>query len=157
MNAPSKSLTSHRKLVNYLLDPLQQLRLGMISVVTSLVFVTALGAFVYSKLMQFTDVVITLTQADVEIHALLSKYLGSVATTTLIGSLVFIVANMALTIYFSHKMVGQIVAFRRHIGHLMNGKFDAKTKLRHGDAFTEVAEDLNKLSDRLSDLIRKGN
>lgn len=157
MNTQSKSYAYQRKLVNYLLQPLQQLRLGIISVITSLVFVAALGTYIYSKLMQFTDVVITLTQADNEIHVLLEKYLGSVATTTLIGTIFFISINMILTIYFTHKMVGPIVAFRRHIGQLMNGKFETKTKLRHGDAFTEVADDLNKLSDRLNDMVRGKN
>ena len=155
MSADSESGKSKRRIVNLLLQPFQQLRLGMVTVLTSLVFVTALGAYVYSKLMQFTDVVVTLTQADDEIHLLLGKYLGAVAITSLIGTVVFILLNLILTIYLTHKMVGPVVAFRRHIKHLMDGKFDVKTNLRHGDAFIEVADDLNKLSDRLRDLLAR--
>ena len=50
-------------------------------------------------------------------------------------------------------MGGPTVAFRRHIQALRQGDFDSRVRLRRGDAFNEVADELNALSE---DLARKG-
>ena len=65
------------------------------------------------------------------------------------GGAVFVLLNLCASIYFTHKMVGPTVAFRRHIAALKEGRYDAKIKLRRGDAFNEVASALNELSDVL--------
>jgi methyl-accepting chemotaxis protein len=143
-----------RRLVNYLLQPAVQLRFGVVNVALSLLFVGGLGAYSYSRFVQFAEVVTTLTQANEEIATLLTEYLSGVATTAAASGLLFIVVSLVASVYLSHKLVGPTVAFRRHIGRLIDGDFAAKTSLRQGDAFREVAEDLNRLSERLQRLGR---
>jgi hypothetical protein len=63
--------------------------------------------------------------------------------------LLYIAINMLLAIVFTHKLIGPTVAFRRHIRMIAENKLQYRTILRKGDAFQEVAEDLNKLSDKL--------
>jgi len=148
--APARSKHQyHRSVLNLLLQPFVQLRIGFVTIGTALLFVLFLASFFYLKLMQFTDVIVTLTQADQEIHALLGNYLESIAWTAVGGAIVFVIVNLLLTIYLTHKMVGPTIAFRRHINALMEGNFSAKIRLRRGDAFEEVAEDLNRLSEWL--------
>ena len=144
-----------RRVVNLLLQPFVQLRVGLANVTISLIFVCLLGGYAYTKLVHFADVVVTLTQADKEIFQLLSGYLSNVAWTTVIGAVVFILVTLFLDVWLTHKMVGPTVAFRRHIKELMEGNFQAKTSLRRGDAFTEVADDLNLLSEKLQQYVRK--
>jgi methyl-accepting chemotaxis protein len=146
---------AQRKLINLMLQPLIQLRIGMVNVVLSFLFVLALGAYIYQKLIQFADVVTTLTEADSEVTSLLGNYLASVGWTALGLAAVFFTISLAASIYMTHKLVGPTVAFRRHIRGLMDGNFTVKTKLRTGDAFLEVADDLNRLSDRLMEMLKR--
>src|SRR5690606_10677603 len=96
------------------------------------------------------DVVATLTQADEEISTLISDYLTSVASVAGLAALVFVFASLCATIWMTHKLVGPTVAFRRLINDLIAGKFGRKISLRKGDAFIEVADDLNRLSEALT-------
>lgn len=138
-----------RKMVNMLLQPLVQLRIGAFNLALSLVFVLLLGAYCYQKFVQFTDVVVTLTEADSAVFDLIRGYLSSIGTTALLASLVFVAANIALSIFLTHRLVGPTIAFRRHIKALIEGDYAVRTRLRTGDAFREVADDLNTLSERL--------
>lgn len=144
-----------RKVINYLLQPLVQLRIGIVHLILSLAFVVALGIYMYLRLVRFADVVTTLTQADEDVAGLLSRYLTSVAWTGVGLGVTFIVISLVASIYLTHKLVGPTIAFRRHIRGLMDGNFGVKTRLRKGDAFEEVAADLNELSDRLSRIVTK--
>lgn len=146
----TKKYQHDRHLVNYLLQPLVQLRIGFINVCLSLIFVLLLGAYVYMKFVQFADVVTTLTEANDEIGGMLHSYLASVGITAAVLGAVFVVLSLLSSVYFTHRLVGPTVAFRRHIDALIAGDYKVKTKLRNHDAFTEVADSLNKLSDRLA-------
>ncbi len=146
---------SQRRMMNFLLQPLLQMRIGILTTGASLIFVVGIGWYAYHKLVAFSDVVATLTSADSDVKALMADYLASVGMTGAIGSAVFVVINLGLSIYMTHKMVGPTIAFRRHIRSLADYNFSAKTKLREGDAFVEVADELNRLSDRLTEMVRK--
>jgi hypothetical protein len=139
-----------RKLVNLLLQPLIQLRIGMANAAISLIFVGCLGWYAWDRLHQITEVITTLTQADEEISNLIAGYLYSVATVVVIATVLFIITTIVATVWMTHKLVGPSVAFRRQIANLMEGKFGTHMVLRKGDAFSEVAEDLNRLSDYLT-------
>ncbi len=139
-----------RKLKNFLLQPMVQLRLGFINVCLSLIFVLLLGTYVYMKFVQFAEVVTTLTEANDEIGSMLQSYVTEVGTTAAVIGIVFIIVSLLASVYFSHRMVGPTIAFRRHIEALIAGDYKVQTKLREHDAFTEVADSLNRLSERLS-------
>ncbi|MCX6127084.1 MAG: hypothetical protein NTV34_20365, partial [Proteobacteria bacterium] len=62
---------------------------------------------------------------------------------------IYIGLSAMISIKLTHSLIGPTVAFRRHIKMIADGKYDYKTVLRSGDAFREVAEDLNALSDEL--------
>lgn len=139
-----------RHLMNYLLQPLVQLRIGFMNICLSLIFVLLLGAYIYMKFVQFAEVVTTLTEANDEIGTMLQSYIQSVGLTAAGLGAVFVVVSLVSSIYFTHRLVGPTVAFRRHIEALIAGDYKVKTTLRARDAFTEVADSLNQLSDRLS-------
>lgn len=138
-----------RKLVNFLLQPMVQLKIGVINVCVSTIFVLLLGAYVYMKFVQFVDVVTTLTEASDEIGSMLTSYLNNVAITATVLGVIFVLVSLCASIFFTHRLVGPTIAFRRHIDALAAGDYKVKTKLRNHDAFVEVAESLNKLSESL--------
>ena len=143
---------TNRRVGNLLLQPLVQMRIGLANVVASLLFVVLLGLYAYRKLVAFGDVVATLTQADAAVKGLMTNYLASIGMTALIASVGFVLVNLILSVYLTHKLVGPTIAFRRHIRALNSGNFQARTVLRTGDAFGEVADELNQLSATLAGL-----
>lgn len=144
-----------RKVANLLLKPILQLKIGFVQSVLSLSFVCGLGWYSWAKLHQLTDVVSTLTQADEEISAMISSYLSSVAGVAAGSAVVFVLVTISVTIMMTHKLIGPTVAFRRLIKELLQEKFGAKITLRKGDAFQEVADDLNNLSEFLTKFSKK--
>ena len=140
-----------RRFANFLLQPSVQLKIGFVTTGFSLFAVILFGVYARHKLVEFSDVAATLTQADQAIKSLLSSYIRSLGITALVAAVVFVSANLTISIYFTHKLVGPTIAFRRHIRALTDGNFAAKTQLRSGDAFVEVAQDLNRLSEVLQE------
>jgi nitrate/nitrite-specific signal transduction histidine kinase len=70
----------------------------------------------------------------------------------LFGGLIvfFFVVNFVVFVIFTHRIAGPVVAFRRHIHKLIEGDFKARIRLRRRDKLSELAEDLNRLSETLN-------
>src|SRR5690606_825027 len=60
---------------------------------------------------------------------------------------VYLAATIGTSVLFTHKLVGPTIAFRRHIRSIADGRYNARTYLRKGDAFLAVADELNSLSE----------
>jgi nitrogen fixation/metabolism regulation signal transduction histidine kinase len=65
-------------------------------------------------------------------------------------ALLFVAGNVAVTVLYTHRIVGPAVAFRRHVRDLIEGRYDAKLKLRPNDDFAQLASDLNELSETMA-------
>jgi len=72
-----------------------------------------------------------------------------------IGTTIYFFITVAVSIFFTHRLVGPTYAFRRHIRELKNGNYGSRVVLRKGDAFQEVAEDLNDLAVTLEQVRRR--
>ncbi len=59
---------------------------------------------------------------------------------------VYMILVVGLWVRYSRKVMGPEVAFRRHVEALKNGDYAARVELRDGDAFVELAGDLNELA-----------
>src|SRR5437870_4162350 len=110
-----------RRIANFLLQPVVQLRVGLYNVILSIGYVLLLGAFAYWRLGEFTEVVVTLTEADQEVLALLDDYMRRLAVTALVSGILFVLVNIAVSVWLTHRLVGPTVAFRRHIKGLIAG------------------------------------
>lgn len=140
-----------RSIRNYLLEPKLQLRLALYVGVSTLLAVAAASYFVgymyqplLNSLIQGTD------KLAPQIFELL--YENTMATVLIITvfTLLYIFIMTLLVIWYSHRFVGPIVAFRRHVKALIAGNTSARVKLRKYDAFTELADDLNALAEHYS-------
>ncbi|MEY4630091.1 MAG: hypothetical protein RIQ81_211, partial [Pseudomonadota bacterium] len=73
---------------------------------------------------------------------------------TRIGALVLLIgqvfASVVTAVVTTHRMVGPTVAFRQAIRSMIDGQYGRKLTLRPGDAFNEIADDLNTLSTKLA-------
>ena len=56
-----------------------------------------------------------------------------------------------MTLIWCHRLVGPMVAFRRMLASLLAGDPHARVRLRQGSAFSELADDLNALAERMAE------
>ena len=149
-------MSSHkRKLSNFMLQPLLQIRLGLYSILLSLAFCLALVGIFYVNFNKFYDLVLELTDLREEVTDILRSYVSGLIGWLAIGTTVYFFITVAVSIFFTHRLVGPTYAFRRHIRELKNGNYGSRVVLRKGDAFQEVAEDLNDLALTLEQVRRR--
>lgn len=137
---------SQRRLRNLLLKPSLQVRLGAMYILISLGFSGTISGIFYWKLSGVIPLVLELTDVQEEVQDLLTGYLNEIKWLIIGTVAVFMVINILFSIIYTHRLIGPSFAFRRHLQALIRGEYGARTHLRKGDAFQEVAEDLNRLS-----------
>jgi hypothetical protein len=156
--APSKkpkkrsSSKTDRSLRNFILQPFLQVRLGLYSILLSMFFMLAIAGVLYLNLAKFSEIILQLTGVEEEVRDLLNQYTGPTIVQTLVLVFLYGLVNIIVAVVFTHKLVGPTIAFRRHIRMIKEGRYDYRTTLRKGDAFSEVANDLNDLSAHLSEI-----
>jgi signal transduction histidine kinase len=159
-SAQSKPATpgskASRSIKNYALQPLLQIKLGLYSVILSTLFAVLVIAILYLNLGKFSDIILELTGVKEEVKDLLDQYLSPAIYQIVTAAVLYVLINLFMTIIYTHKLIGPTIAFRRHVRMIAEGKFQHRTVLRKGDAFTELADDLNKLSSLLEQK-SKGN
>ncbi len=149
-------MTAHkRKLSNFLLQPLLQIRLGLYAIVLSLLFSASIAAIIYTHFFRFYDLVLELTDLRDDVEVILKSYVQGMALWVLVAMVVYFLITVGVSIFFTHRLVGPTYAFRRHIRELTRGNYSSRVVLRKDDAFLEVAEDLNELAQTLEQLKRR--
>lgn len=140
---------SQRRLRNYLLQPLLQTKIGFYCIILSSFFSGTIAFVLYVHLSKYADIVLQLTDAEEGVRELFRGYIQEVQLWILLLAVTYLLATILVSIVYTHKLVGPTFAFRRHIHSLRTGNFKVKTFLRKNDAFKEVADELNRLSDAL--------
>jgi methyl-accepting chemotaxis protein len=137
-----------RQVRNYLLQPPFQVQLVIYNCVLAFTFATAVVGVLWriqARLANRMDAI----GVPESLRDTLDSALGDSAIYLVILGLIFMVACASVTIILTHRLVGPAYAFRRQINELTSGTYTARIKLRENDAFTEVADDLNKLAETL--------
>lgn len=138
-----------RKLSNYFLQPLVQVKLGLYAIILALGFCLSMVAVFYVNLHRFYDMVLELTDLRDEVTAILDSYIQGIVTWIILGTIIYFALTVLMSIFFTHRLVGPTYAFRRHIRELSKANYKSRVCLRKADAFSEVAEDLNQLAEVL--------
>ncbi len=141
-----KGVGYKRKMMNYLLQPYLQSKIGVFSNGLALLFTASVIAILYFHLRDLVEEVVLLTDAREEVYKLFERELRGVKIWLLFGSILFLLSNVIMSIYQTHRFIGPTVAFRRHIRDLANGDYSRRVTIRNGDAFNEVAYELNRLA-----------
>ncbi len=141
--------TDRRKKKNWILQPVVQLRLGLYSILLSLLFSCVTGVFLYFVLADFGDFLGILANKQSSVYEFFVSYIKNSFYWYTFFIVFYLSCTVLVSIVATHRLVGPTYAFRRHIRQLMAGDFEAETILRKGDAFQEVAIDLNDLSEYL--------
>lgn len=146
-----KNIYEQRKIKNYLLQPLLQIKLGLyIIIFTTIFFIIFVGVIAYNFQELFNIILDSVTHTESVLHPINQKLHG------ISGWLVFLMAIywlavLIIVIIYTHKLIGPMIAFRKHIYELIKGNYQSRINLRKKDAFWEVAEDLNLLAQTLEE------
>lgn len=140
---------SQRRIKNYLLQPLLQTKIGIYCILLAALFSTIIGGLLYLHLSRFTAIVLQLTDVEEDVVLQFQNYIAEVRIWLMLLVGTYLACTILVSVVYTHKLVGPTYAFRRHISALRHGNFKAKTFLRKSDAFKEVADELNNLSDVL--------
>lgn len=62
---------------------------------------------------------------------------------------IFVLFILGMTLYLTHKTAGPLYKLRQHIRLILDGKAPGYLGFRKGDAHVEVAQDLNRLIEKL--------
>lgn len=146
---PLEKGKAKRRVTNFLLQPFLQVKLGFYAIVLSVLFGASLGAILYHNFAGLVSSIVLLTDAEDEVRELFFDYWRGTQAWIYLCFLIYFLATVAISVLYTHKLVGPTYAFRRHIRSLAEGRYNARTFLRKGDAFLEVADELNHLSEVL--------
>jgi hypothetical protein len=140
---------AQRRFRNYLLQPLLQIKLGLYCIILAILFAGALAVILYTNFAELVNSVVLMTDLEDEVQDLFLTYWQATRMWVYLVFCLYLVGTVCLSILYTHRLVGPTIAFRRHVRSLIDGRVNARTYLRKGDAFLEVAEELNKLSEKL--------
>ena len=145
----SNNPKSRRSFKNVALQPMLQVKIGIYCIFISVFLGLSVGGIIYLNMRQFFQVIVELTGAQDEVKGLMLDYMKPAVIEVGIAIGLYIIAIIFVTLLYTHRFVGPTIAFRRHIQMISKGNYKYKTILREGDAFSEVANDLNSLSELL--------
>lgn len=146
-----------RRLRNYLLAPNLQIRIGIYFVLISTLFVLCGAFLLYRELSELFGLIVNLTGVETEINEVIQTYLADVKWQAYGLAVFFVIVNTGASIFFTHRLVGPTIAFRRHAERLIAGDFSSRIRLRGGDAFVDVADVLNELAEKLAKAENRAN
>jgi nitrate/nitrite-specific signal transduction histidine kinase len=138
-----------RRLSNFLLQPLVQTKIGLYCIILSLLFASVIAAIVYYNMGQLFQFIIDLTDAPNEVQDIILNHLSSIQIWIYTSLGVYILLIIAVSIWYTHRLVGPMVAFQKHFEALERGDFSHRTNLRRHDAFHDAANALNNATETL--------
>lgn len=142
-----------RRLSNFLLQPILQTRIGAYCIILSFIFTGIIAGIVYFHLGRLFGFIIEMTDAPEEVQTIILSYLASIQTWVYLTLGCYILLVMAISIWYTHRLVGPMVAFKKHFEALQQGNFAHRTNLRKNDAFHEAANELNRATEMLGSRI----
>ena len=127
-----------------LLQPALQLKLPLYLVVASIIFMGTVAAVGYSGLMRPAG--FALAEVPPSLAETIGLILRDFALLLAAATIGFVLYVVTLSMVYVKRLVGPTIALRRQVESLKNGDYQARVRLRQGDAFGELADDLNELA-----------
>lgn len=145
-------LSSHaprRRAINFLLEPTLQLKLPLYLLLITAVFLSlqALNGWmafsgIYAPILResgASEALYEVIRAQTHDFLIASASIGAGYVLVVIG----------VSVAYAHRMVGPTLPIRRHVNAMRRGDFSSRARLRQGDAFATLADDLNALAEEL--------
>lgn len=139
---------NQRRVKNFLLQPMLQVRLGLYNIVLSAAFGMAVFGLLHMQRQRTEGMLANLGQLTIDepVQREIDRLQRDQALWFGGITLIFVTASVLVSVVFTHRLVGPTYAFRRMMAELASGNYAARVTLRRDDAFLEVADDLNRLA-----------
>jgi len=145
------SPTQKRRVINAMWQPFLQFKLLMYMLGSTAVVAILLAAFLYYAFNDLISVIAGSNQA--------TDYYGEMIQIQLVhlfrycGALfvLYVVLLAIVCVAYTHKLIGPLRPFVRHVESLSNGDYSARVHLRKGDLeiYNDYASKLNELAEHL--------
>ncbi len=140
---------TRRKTVNLLQQPAVQLKLPLYVLAITIGLALAIGAQGYVAYDRIIGLMVA--QQPEPVATLLSGQTRDFITISAAITVAYALLVLVVSVVYVHRMVGPMVAFRRHLEALKNGDYGSRVNLRKNDAFMELQDDLNELAEILAE------
>jgi methyl-accepting chemotaxis protein len=127
----------------------RQVVLAIYSVIIGAAFAIGVVGVMNSAKSRATTLAMDMVSDDVALQTAIDGSFQQTYPYIALLAILFVIGNAAVTILYTHRIVGPAVAFRRHVRDLIEGRTDARLKLRPNDDFGPLASDLNELAERM--------
>ena len=131
-------------------QPVIQLKIAAYNALAAALFSLVLSLLFYKNLEMFANTFIENTQADDATINQVYHHIEGIRVWALLVLVGYIAVSIGVSLRVSSKMFGSTAGFRKHIRALANGDLSKRITVRKGDAFQDVAEELNFLTDSLA-------
>lgn len=141
-----------RRIVNAVWQPFLQFKLLMYMLGSTAIVAILLAAFLYYAFSDLVNVVTGTTEATsyygemIEIQLVhLFRYCGALFV-------LYILLLASVCVAYTHRLIGPLRPFVRHVERLTEGDYSSRVVLRKGDLdmYNEYAEKLNELATKLN-------
>lgn len=145
------TLNPRRKFWNALQRPGLQLRLPLYLIAITGLFVGLLTAHTYDVYGRLFELAVAESSQPEWFERTLAAQSGDFGLVWGALTLGYMLSVLVMCIVYVHRMVGPLVPMRRHVEAIKNGDYASRVHLRDGDAFHDVAEELNDLAASLAE------
>ncbi len=143
------SINPRRRTKNFVLQPLLQLKLPAYLLLLTFAFAFLFSVHSYVNFERLYTIMLQHTDQPAYFERVIEAQTANFKIVSASMSVAYVMLMLAITVMYTHRLVGPTVAFRRHIENIKNGDYASRIALRRSDAFNEVATELNELAQML--------
>lgn len=90
-----------RRMRNIMLQPLLQVRIGLYSIILSVLFAVALGAILYFNFAGLINSIVLMTDAEDEVREIFMSYWSGTQLWIYLTFIIYLVANVAVSVLYT--------------------------------------------------------
>lgn len=145
---PAANGKSGRKLTNAFWEPFQQFKLLMWMLGSTAVVAVLLGSFLYYAFSELIGAVTVDNSSRSYYAEMVEMQLISLFKYCAALFLLYVLLLAAVCVAYTHRMIGPLQPFNRHVDALLKGDYSSRVQLRKNDlqTFNAFGDKLNQLA-----------
>ncbi len=136
---------NQRRMRNYLIRPISQLKISGSVAVLMVAIVVGLNVINYLKYSNITRVMSNFYGLNEETREILLGIRMQLLVTDVISTIAISLVIILVWIKMTHRIYGASFAIKKFVRLMIEGKYESKLTLRKKDEFRDVADVLNEL------------
>ncbi len=143
--------SKQRYVKNLFLLPRIQWKIALLHILLTIGFMLGIAQYLSLAFGDIYNVLLESSNVSDQLQAQVGLQLSGYRKLLLVLFLAYIAVNVFIVAYYTHKIIGPTIPMKRHVKCLIDNKYDSRVILRKGDAFQDMAQDLNQLARLLED------